>query len=188
MNESGLAGGDAADGPAEAIQPFAGDTFNGPLGVQADRDWFRVEYEAGVACTVTLTPGTLVTPFIHIFDATGALLQVVDTAFDGGMGHDTLIGGAGHDRLWGNEQADIFVFGDGHGRDTIEDFDASSRLEKIDLSGISSLSGIEDFDAFMGLGAVRIVSGGVLVTTGEAMSILLAGVLLDDLGADHFVF
>ncbi|MDG3043049.1 hypothetical protein [Roseicyclus marinus] len=58
----------------------------------------------------------------------------------------------------------------------------------IDLSGMSSLSGIEGFDAFMGSGAVRIVAGGVLATTGEAMSILLAGVLFDDLGADHFVF
>lgn len=106
----------------------------------------------------------------------------------GGIGHDTLMGGAGHDRLWGNAQADVFVFADGHGRDTIEDFDASIGLEKIDLSGISGLSGIADFDAFIGSGALRAVAGGVLVTTGEAMSILLAGVLLDDLDADHFVF
>ena len=106
----------------------------------------------------------------------------------GGAGEDTLEGGAGKDRLWGNAPADVFVFADAPGHDTIADFEVAVPGEKIDLSGITGLSVFADYLAFAGSGAIRTVEGGVLVATGTDMSILLAGVLLDDLNADHFVF
>ncbi len=40
----------------------------------------------------------------------------------GGSGRDRLTGGAGHDHMSGGGQADVFVFADGFGRDTITDF------------------------------------------------------------------
>ena len=62
----------------------------------------------------------------------------------GGAGFDKLIGGAGNDVLAGNFNADTFVFANGHGRDTITDFDALNDLEKIDLSGVSAVVNMFD--------------------------------------------
>ena len=64
-------------------------------------------------------------------------------ALYGGTGADTLLGGAGNDFLVGNGGADRFVFTDGFGNDTIKDF-AAANTEKIDLSGVSAITGFAD--------------------------------------------
>ena len=113
--------------------------------------------------------------------------QGVDVLF-GGLGNDRLIGGADNDRLFGQFGADTFIFADGHGQDTIGDFNALNALEKIDLSGISALGVYADYDALNASGAVTTSGGGVLIDTGGGNSILLAGVSLTDLDNTDFIF
>ena len=106
----------------------------------------------------------------------------------GGAGFDRIEGGAGNDEIWGNFNADTFVFADGHGNDTIRDFDALNPFERIDLSGITALSGIADYDALFGTGAVSSDGGGVMIDTGGGNSIFLAGVLVANLDNSDFIF
>lgn len=106
----------------------------------------------------------------------------------GNLGNDTLVGGLGNDRLSGNDNSDTFVFASGHGRDTIEDFDATDPSEKIDLSGIAALARITGYEGLFASGAVRLAEGGVLIATGGSNSIWLAGVGLTDLDDSDFIF
>lgn len=111
-----------------------------------------------------------------------------DDRLHGGAGHDRLIGGLGDDDIWGNFNWDIFVFADGHGRDTIHDFAATNPYEKIDLSGITGFAGITDYDGLRDSGAVSAVAGGVQIDTGHGNSIFLAGVAFGDLDSSDFLF
>ena len=54
----------------------------------------------------------------------------------GGEGNDVLLGGSGNDHLHGGAGADVFSFLEGHGTDTIHDFEAGT--DTIDLSGFNS--------------------------------------------------
>jgi len=106
-----------------------------------------------------------------------------------GAGFDTITGGAGDDLLFGRFNADTFVFTDGHGNDTIADFTAANRFERIDLSGVSVLSGLNDLDLNSTTsGAATQVGADVVIETGSGSSILLANTLLADLSADSFIF
>jgi hypothetical protein len=55
-----------------------------------------------------------------------------DDLLDGGNGTDTLRGGLGNDTLTGGNRQDIFVFADGEGIDTINDFELG--MDKIGLT------------------------------------------------------
>lgn len=101
----------------------------------------------------------------------------------GNAGFDTLTGGAGNDLLRGDFNGDTFVFEDGHGQDTIIDFDATSDLEVIDLSDIS---GIRAFVDVMG-GATQ-VGTSVEIVTGVDSSIILLGVDRADLDRGDFLY
>jgi len=73
-----------------------------------------------------------------------------DDRLNGGLGFDWLFGGTGNDTLIGSFNADTFVFADfggGFGQDVIEDFDARSRAEKIDLSRVSTIADYADLVA-----------------------------------------
>ena len=48
-----------------------------------------------------------------------------DDTIDGGGGRDYIFGGAGDDDLTGGSGADVFFFSEGHGNDTIQDFNAA---------------------------------------------------------------
>ncbi|MGJ8546026.1 MAG: calcium-binding protein [Sulfitobacter sp.] len=102
---------------------------------------------------------------------------------NGGGDDDVLIGGRGNDVLKGGGGADVFVFANGHGRDVVRDFDASSDAEVIDLSGLSSISSIGALN-----GAATQQGSGVMIDTGNGNSIFLQNVSLSDLGADDFLF
>lgn len=106
----------------------------------------------------------------------------------GGSGFDVLEGGSGNDELWGNSNWDTFVFSDGHGSDTIQDFEALNQFEKIDLSGISALSNFSNYSSFFSSGAVTSVASGVLLDTGGGNTILLSGISLSDLDNSDFIF
>lgn len=103
---------------------------------------------------------------------------------NGGSGRDLLNGGGGDDRLTGGAGADTFVFAEGHGNDTIRDFDARSDDEKIDLSKVGAITGLGDL---LGNQATQ-AGAGVRIDTGDGNSILLQNVSLGDLGAGDFLF
>ena len=67
----------------------------------------------------TITGSDAVTPWYlaeRLFGGDG------NDTIDGGGGDDLIYGGAGDDSLTGGSGADIFIFSEGHGNDTIEDF------------------------------------------------------------------
>ena len=104
----------------------------------------------------------------------------------GGAGFDRIDGGTGDDTLVGNFNADTFVFTDGHGNDTITDFDATNDLETIDFSDLSTINTLADL---LGVGGVASQSGAnVLIDTGGGNTITLLGVNLNELDANDFVF
>ncbi len=106
--------------------------------------------------------------------------------FVGGRGRDLLDGGNDDDVLSGSTDADTFRFADGHGNDTITDFEATNDNEKIDLTDVSAISTIGDITDPGGAGTQQ--GSDVLIDTGGGNSILLQGVQLSDLGAEDFIF
>lgn len=101
----------------------------------------------------------------------------------GRAGDDRLAGGTGDDTLQGDYNADVFVFEDGFGNDTINDFDALNDLEKIDLAGVTEITDFADLQA----NHLSQSGANVLITDG-ADTITLLNVNLADLGAEDFVF
>jgi len=107
-----------------------------------------------------------------------------DDRLYGGAGFDRLEGGGGNDTLSGNFNWDIFVFRDGFGHDTITDFEANNRFEKIDLSDVSSITSFGDLAA----NHMAQVGSSVVIDALDGNTITLLGVNLADLGADDFLF
>ena len=70
----------------------------------------------------------------------------------GSSGQDTLDGGAGADRLVGGAGEDVFLFANGSGDDTIEDFVDGE--DRIDLSGLGLPNGFADLTVLAVEGAV----------------------------------
>lgn len=101
----------------------------------------------------------------------------------GGGGNDVLEGGTGDDLLKGGNGVDTFIFADGHGNDTIADFNAGNAGEKIDLSAVSGLSDYADVTA-----AALQQNSDVLIDTGANSWILLQNVDLSALDASDFLF
>lgn len=89
--------------------------------------------------------------------------------------NDTLSGGSG---------ADVFVFSERFGKDTILDFDPNVSGEKIDLSDVSSIANYGDLvDNHM-----CETGSDVTISDAEGNSIILSGVSLSSLTADDFIF
>ena len=103
----------------------------------------------------------------------------------GGGGNDTLTGGTGDDRLNGGNGVDDFVFADGHGDDTISDFDAFNGGEDIDFSGLSAITSYSDLITNHILSSS---GGNVVIDTGGGNSVTLLGVSLANLDATDFIF
>ena len=110
----------------------------------------------------------------------------------GGGDNDVLVGGAGNDRLEGDSfddlliggaGADVFVFGNYSGHDTVRDFDVGEDIFLAQSSGGGSL---HDFDDV--LAAARQVGEDTVIEVGFNMSVTLQGVDIDDLHADMFAF
>ena len=83
----------------------------------------------------------------------------------------------------GHLDADTFVFADGHGNDTIVDFEALNALEVLDFSALSTLNTTEE-----ALAAATQDGTSVVISTGADSSITLYDVTLADLDASDFVF
>ncbi|MGC1497070.1 MAG: calcium-binding protein [Sulfitobacter sp.] len=108
---------------------------------------------------------------------------------NGGAGFDTISGGTGDDLVFGRFNADTFVFEDGHGNDTVADFNALNNFERIDLSGISAITSLADLDLGSNTnGAATQVGANVLIDTGGGNMITLNSVNLADLDSNDFIF
>lgn len=95
----------------------------------------------------------------------------------GGVGDDYLVGGKGNDMLKGGAGADTFYFAQGHGRDTIVDFDAGTDTIAFQSKLFSSTADILDHARQTSDGVVISYAGGRL---------LLEDVQLNHLSASDF--
>ncbi|MEM8693760.1 MAG: CAP domain-containing protein [Pseudomonadota bacterium] len=102
----------------------------------------------------------------------------------GGGGNDTLEGGTGNDMLVGHAGADRFIFKNGFDRDTIMDFDANNNAEKLDFSGVSSVTSFNDL---MQNHASQQGSN-VVIDAGSGDVLTLRHVGLSDLDSADFLF
>ena len=106
-----------------------------------------------------------------------------DDTLNANAGFDTLEGGAGNDMLRGNFNADVFVFADGFGRDTIADFDAFNPWERIDLRQVSAIADLDDLFA----NHLAQIGADTQIFDGLGNTILLKGVQITDLDSSDFL-
>lgn len=105
----------------------------------------------------------------------------------GGEGAEVIDGGTGDDVMWGSSGGDLFIFADGHGNDTIQDFSAGDFTELLDLARVTAITSLADLDLDSATnGAATQVGQNVLIDTGSGTSITLTGVMLHDLNANDF--
>lgn len=95
-------------------------------------------------------------------------------------GRDVLSGDAGNDRLTGGWYSDRFVFRDGFGIDTITDFDPNNLNERIDLTGVSAITDLEDLynNHMFQVGAnveIRDLSGNRIIVENTTLAALQDG-------------
>jgi serralysin len=74
---------DVADSIDTSVELFSGSTFQGSLGFDGDSDWFKVELQEGLTYRFTMTPGTMLDPYIYIADMTGDILTGMDWGMEG---------------------------------------------------------------------------------------------------------
>jgi Ca2+-binding RTX toxin-like protein len=99
----------------------------------------------------------------------------------GGAGDDLIYSGAGNEKFFGEEDADIFVFNPGCGKDVIMDF--------ADLADLIDLSDYDDFpDAASLAGRVTMSGADTLITLLNGDSIRLKNFDINDLQAGDFIF
>jgi len=106
--------------------------------------------------------------------------QAGDDTLNGEGGDDTIIGGVGNDTLIGGAGADTFIFNDGDGIDTIVDFEAG--VDSIELRDFGP-----DFDIAGALSNAQQDGDDAVLSLGEATSVRLAGVDIDNLSENDFV-
>lgn len=102
----------------------------------------------------------------------------------GGAGNDKLDGGAGNDFLYGDGGADRFIFSGTFGHDVIVDFETAGIREKIDLSGVKSITGFRD------LVNNHLFDDGPnsLIDDGNGNTIQIYYTTLDELSKNDFIF
>jgi len=101
----------------------------------------------------------------------------------GGQGADVLTGGLGNDHLSGGSEADIFVFADGSGLDTIQDFGLAIAGERIDLQAVTAIVDFTDLLA----NHLSTVSGNTVIDLGGGNRLTLIGIAQTSLTADDFL-
>ena len=98
---------------------------------------------------------------------------------NGGGNNDTLIGQDGNDTLTGGTGSDDFFFDDGHGADTVTDFQNGS--DQFDLSAVAAIDAIGD---------LTIIDNGATVTVNYGTGSFTIANLADpgQLDASDFLF
>ena len=102
-----------------------------------------------------------------------------------GNGKDRVEGAGGADVLTGGGNADLFIFKDGHGSDTVTDFDANGKdHDIIDLTGIIAIKNWTDLQKHH----LHAQGGDVVIETSSDTMITLTQVKPRDLQAADFEF
>jgi serralysin len=80
-------GADAAGSTATGYSMSVGDGFSGTLSTEADRDWVAVTLTAGSVYEISLIGGTLVDPYLRVYDSSGNLVDFNDdnSGLDSGL-------------------------------------------------------------------------------------------------------
>ncbi|MBL4837980.1 MAG: hypothetical protein JKY34_10425, partial [Kordiimonadaceae bacterium] len=103
----------------------------------------------------------------------------------GGAGNDDLYGGTGNDALIGGTGQDYFYFYEGHGDDTIDDFNVfDDTLLLADFVDILNYSDLRFFSSEVTIGGVD----GLLIETTSQDSIFLVGIDDSDINNMDVVF
>ena len=108
---------------------------------------------------------------------------------DGGAGNDSITGGCSNDLLRGGDGDDVFVFGGGHGTDTISDFTDGEDI--IDLRELTSITGLEDLritEQWSHGEDGSQLSAVIDLTSVGGGTIWLEGVAVSEVDADDFLF
>jgi len=100
---------------------------------------------------------------------------------DGGWGHDRLSGGSGNNTLTGNRGADVFVFDDAIGADTVTDF--QYRIDLLDFSSDSLINSFADF-----MGAASQSGADMIMTSSDGSVLTLENTSLHSLDENDFIF
>ena len=103
-------------------------------------------------------------------------------AVGGGNGNDLINGGAGNDTMFGGAGDDTFVFS--AGQDVIFGFEATNTAERVDLSGVSSITSFSDLAA----NHMSQLGGDVVINDGLGNRLILDSTALNTLDATDFIF
>jgi Ca2+-binding RTX toxin-like protein len=132
--------------------------------------------------SVNLTTGVAEDSWGDI-DTLVSIEQIVGTDFDdwfmGKAGSNSFTGAGGNDTMSGGGGNDTFVFGLGHGRDQINDFNTGDILDLVAL-GFHSIAEVQAASVGHNLGT--------LINTGADSSILLVDVNINSLASLGYVF
>ncbi len=101
---------------------------------------------------------------------------------EGQGGNDIITGGQGNDTLTGGADADVFVFGDGFGFDTVTDFHQGD-ADEIDLTGVA---GVYDFETLETLATQD--GANTVIDFGDGNVLTLNNVTLASLTESDFIF
>jgi Ca2+-binding RTX toxin-like protein len=107
-------------------------------------------------------------------------------SLNGDAGDDTLIGGTGDDVLSAGLGANLIIFSNGHGQDTLLN---PNVLDIIDFSNLTE-GAFSNFNGLLSNAAEAVIDGvsGVLIETGSNSSLLLTEITLTDLNRLNFLF
>lgn len=136
------------------------------------------------ACTaldIDLSAGTFAVGDGVEDNAISAIEKLITTMFDdtvmGSASNETLNAGAGDDTISGGGGQDVFVFDEGDGADSIEDFSG-------DMIDLSTHSGAVNFGSLV----IVDTAEGAEISFATGDSILLKGVAASALDETHFTF
>jgi len=107
-----------------------------------------------------------------------------NNTFDGLGGDDLLDGRGGDDELIGGSGADTFVYADGHGNDTVADFNRGEG-DRIDLTGVAGVYSLTDV---LAIATSANENEGTVIDFGSGNKLTLGNVSLASLQAEDFVF
>ena len=107
-----------------------------------------------------------------------------DNTILGRGGNDTIQGKGGDDTLFGQDGFDKFIFKNNDGNDSIQDFDALSSKEKINLKGVSEIT---DFTDLMN-NHITDTGWGAIIDDGAGLVITLFNMTFSDLDSTDFIF
>ncbi|MFV0490398.1 MAG: calcium-binding protein [Pseudorhodobacter sp.] len=169
------------DGNDTLIGSNGGDWLHGGLGndeITGGQDFSSAkrDYLYGNQGNDYIRSGQTTTPSSAIYQMRGDYLS-------GGSGNDTLESGKANDVLNGGYGADIFVFTNQFGRDTIEDFETTRGGEKIDLSGVSSITSYSDLRQ----NHMRQAGNNVIIDAGSDDVITILNVKMSEIYSTDFI-